>query len=258
MQHAEMLKMEKVRRRIDSAVEDPATAEALKPYFNYFCKRPGFSDDYLPTYNKPNVTLVDTAGSGVERITPKGVVVGGREYELDCLVFATGFDFMTEYTRESGFLIHGRDGISLDNHWSTGARTLYGIMTRGFPNFFMMSLVQSGIGINYMPIADGQTAYIAEVIAKSISGNVGTVEPSQAAEDQWVSEVLAGTAPRRAFLESCTPSYFNYEGKRQKALESNEPYPGGAIKYLGLLAEQRAGDALANLETAARTEKVTV
>jgi cyclohexanone monooxygenase len=258
MQHAEMLKMEKVRRRIDSAVEDPTTAEALKPYFNYFCKRPGFSDDYLPTYNKPNVTLVDTAGSGVERITPKGVVVGGREYELDCLVFATGFDFMTEYTRESGFLIHGRDGISLDNHWSTGARTLYGIMTRGFPNFFMMSLVQSGIGINYMPIADGQTAYIAEVIAKSILGDVGTVEPSQAAEDQWVSEVLAGTAPRRAFLESCTPSYFNYEGKRQKALESNEPYPGGAIKYLGLLAEQRAGDALANLETAARTEKVTV
>ncbi len=257
MQQAEMLKMEKVRRRIDLAVEDRATAEALKPYYNYFCKRPGFSDDYLQTYNRPNVTLVDTAGRGVERITPKGVVVAGKEYELDCLVFATGFDFMTEYTRESGFHIAGRDGVSLDEHWATGARTLYGIMTRGFPNFFMMSLVQSGIAINYMPIADAQTAYIAEVIAKSLAGDIGSVEPSQAAEDAWVGEILAGAPARRAFLDSCTPSYFNYEGQRQKALESNEPYPGGAIKYLGLLDEQRASGALANLEAAGRCEKVT-
>ena len=256
MRRAEMRKMGKVRSRIDEAVEDPATAEALKPYFNYFCKRPGFSDDYLQTYNKPNVTLVDTNGRGVERITPQGVVVGGQEYELDCLVFATGFDFMTEYTRESGFHITGRGGQSLDEHWSTGARTLYGMMTRGFPNFFVMSLVQSGIGINYMPIADAQTSYIAEVISRCIAGDLGSVEPTQAAEDEWVGEVLAGVAPRRAFLDSCTPSYFNYEGKRQKAYDSNEPYPGGAIKYLALLEEQRTGDTLSNLETAGQIGKV--
>ena len=253
-QRAEMLKMEKVRRRIDSIVEDRATAEALKPYFNYFCKRPGFSDDYLQAYNRPNVTLVDSAGRGVERITPNGVVVGGREYELDLLVFATGFDFMTEYTRESGFHIAGRDGISLDDHWATGARTLYGIMTRGFPNFFMMSLVQSGIAINYMPIADAQTAYIATIIANNLASDIGSVEPTEAAEDAWVGEVLAGAPARRAFLDSCTPSYLNYEGQPQKALESNQPYPGGAIKYLGLLEEQKAAGALANLEMAGRRE----
>lgn len=249
MQQAEILKMEKVRRRIDSIVEDRATAEALKPYYNYFCKRPGFSDDYLQTFNRPNVTLVDTAGRGVERITPKGVVVAGKEYALDCLVFATGFDFMTEYTRESGFHITGRGGQSLDEHWSTGARTLYGIMTRGFPNFFMMSLVQSGIVINYMPIAEAQTDYIANVIGKAIKGNIGTVEPTQAAEEAWVEEIIAGAGMRRAFLESCTPSYFNYEGKRQKSFDSNEPYPGGGIKYIGLIEEQTADGIPENLET---------
>jgi len=256
MQRAEMLKMEKVRKRIETTVEDPATAEALKPYFNYFCKRPGFSDDYLQTYNRPNVTLVDTAGLGVERITPKGVVVAGKEYELDLLVFATGFDFMTEYTRESGFHITGRGGVSLDEHWATGARTLYGIMTRGFPNFFMMSLVQSGIAINYMPIADAQTAYIATIIANSLKGGIGSVEPSQEAEEEWVGEVLAGAPARRAFLDSCTPSYFNYEGQTPKSVESNQPYPGGAIKYLGLLEEQRAAGAMANLETTDLHEEV--
>ena len=251
MQQAEILKMEKVRRRIDALVEDRATAESLKPYYNYFCKRPGFSDDYLQTFNRPNVTLVDTEGRGVERITPKGVVVAGKEYELDCLVFATGFDFMTEYTRESGFSITGRGGMSLDEHWSTGARTLYGMMTRGFPNFFVMSLVQSGITINYMPIAEAQTGYIANVIATAIGADIGTVEPTEAAEEAWVNEIIAGAGMRRAFLESCTPSYFNYEGKGQASLSSNEPYPGGGIKYLGLIAEQTAQGIPDNLETSA-------
>src|SRR5690606_8345152 len=114
---AEILKMERVRRRIDEIVEDKATAEALKPYFHYFCKRPGFSDHYLQVFNRPNVTLVDTAGKGVERVIPQGLVVDGREYELDCLIYATGFDFMTSYTRESGLSITGRDGVSLEEHW---------------------------------------------------------------------------------------------------------------------------------------------
>jgi cyclohexanone monooxygenase len=250
MQRAEILKMEKVRRRIDEIVEDRATAEALKPYYNYFCKRPGFSDDYLQTFNRDNVTLVDTAGRGVERITPKGVVVAGKEYALDCLVFATGFDFMTRYTREAGLRIVGRGGLSLDEHWATGARTLYGITTNGFPNFFVMSLVQSGIAINYMPIALAQTDYIAHVIAGALMAGIGEVEPRQEAVEAWTGEILAGAGLRRAFLETCTPSYFNYEGKKDKAYESNEPYPGGAIKYLHLLAEQTSRGMPDNLETA--------
>ncbi len=235
MQNAEIAKMEMVRQRIAATVKDPRTAEALKPYYNYFCKRPGFSDDYLEVYNRPNVTLVDTDGRGVERITPKGAVVAGEEYELDCLIYATGFDFMTEYASESGIHVTGRNGVSLDDHWNRGARTLFGIQTRGFPNFFLMSLVQAGVAINYMHIADAQTAWMAHVISKCLKSGYATVEPSQAAEDDWVGKVVAMSGPRRAFLEGCTPGYYNYEGQRKESLELNEPYGGGAIEYLGIL-----------------------
>jgi cyclohexanone monooxygenase len=239
LQRAEMQKMEKVRQRIDSIVKDKATAEALKPYYNYFCKRPGFSDDYLQTFNRPNVTLVDTQGRGVERITPKGAVVAGKEYELDCLIYATGFDFMTEYTQESGLHIVGRNGLSLDQHWSTGARTLYGMMTHGFPNLFLMSLVQAGVSINYVHVADEQTRFIAHVVSQCVREDIASVEPSQAAEQEWVDKIVALSGPRRAFLEACTPSYFNYEGQRKQTLELNEPYGGGVIEYLDILENWR-------------------
>jgi cyclohexanone monooxygenase len=248
MQRGEVRKMEKVRRRIDSIVEDPATADALKPYYNYFCKRPGFSDDYLQTFNRPNVTLVDTGGKGVERITPKGVVVAGKEYEVDCLVYATGFDFMTGYARETGLDITGRDGRRLNEHWHRGPRTLYGMQTRGFPNFFLMSLIQSGISINYMHIADEQTQFIAQVISHCLANGIASVEPSEAAENEWVDKVVAGAGPRRAFLESCTPGYFNYEGQKQEQLELNEPYGGGVIDYLAILDAWRRDPSMKGLE----------
>jgi cyclohexanone monooxygenase len=248
MLRAEMLKMEKVRQRIDAVVEDRATAEALKPYYHYFCKRPGFSDDYLQIFNRDNVTLVDSGGQGVERITSKGVVVAGKEYEVDCLVYATGFDFMTGYARETGLDITGRGGRSLSEHWRRGARTLYGMQTRGFPNFFLMSLIQSGISINYMHIADEQTQLIAQIIAHCLANGVASVEPSEAAENEWVDKVVALGGPRRAFLESCTPSYFNYEGQKQEQLELNEPYGGGVIDYLNILEQWRRDGSFKGLE----------
>ncbi len=248
LQNGEILKMEAVRRRIESVVEDRNTAEALKPYYNYFCKRPGFSDDYLQVYNRPNVTLVDTEGKGVEQITPRGAVVNGKEYELDCLIYATGFDFMTEYARESGIHVTGRNGVSLEEHWSRGARTLFGIQTHGFPNFFVMSLVQAGVAINYMHIADAQTAYMAHVIANCLERGFGTVEPSLAAENEWVEKVVSLSGPRRAFLEACTPGYYNYEGQRKGSLELNEPYGGGAVEYLGILEKWCADGTMNGLE----------
>jgi cyclohexanone monooxygenase len=248
LQLAEMRKMEQVRKRVTDTVADKATAEALKPYYHYFCKRPCFHDEYLAAFNKPNVTLVDTAGLGVERITPTGVIVGGKEYPLDCLIFATGFDFMREFTRESGLDITGRGAVSLSQHWAEGARTLYGMQTRGFPNFFLMSLVQSGIGINYMQIAEAQTRHIAYVITECLARGGKTIEPSQEAENAWVAEIVARNGPRRAFLEACTPGYFNYEGARPRSVELNEPYAGGAIAYLKILEDQRAAGALQGLE----------
>jgi len=142
VQLADFQKMEQIRARVDSVIQEPATAEALKPYYNQFCKRPCFHDEYLATFNRPNVTLVDTAGRGVEAITEKGVVAGGVEYELDCLIFATGFEVGTSYARRAGYEIEGRDGVTLTQKWAEGISTLHGLHSRGFPNCFIMSNTQ--------------------------------------------------------------------------------------------------------------------
>jgi cyclohexanone monooxygenase len=241
MLKAELLKMEKVRQRIDAEVEDRQTADALKPWYHYFCKRPGFSDDYLQTFNRDNVTLVDTGGKGVERITSTGVVVDGREYPVDVLVFATGFEFMTSYTREAGFAITGRNGLSLDEHWARGAHTLWGMQTRGFPNFFLMSLLQSGVSINYMHICDAQTHYIATVIAHCLDNAIMAVQPSEAAENAWVDRIVELSKARKAFLEACTPGYFNQEGETRPEFELNIPFGGGPHEYLDIVAKARDG-----------------
>lgn len=252
LQNAQIKKMEMVRRRIRRIVKDERTAEALEPYYHYFCKRPGFSDNYLETFNRPNVTLVDTAGQGVDRVTPGGVVAGGREYELDCLIYATGFDFMTEYTREAGFEIYGRDGAPLSQRWSRGARTLFGIHAHGYPNLFVISLVQAGISINYIHIVDVQTQHVAYVIGRCLHQNTVAVEPTREAEEEWVQAIVDQSGPRRAFLAACIPGYYNYEGRRDEAFELNEPYGGGATAYIELLEAWRAEGAMKGLATTQR------
>ena len=139
------MKMEEVRRRVDEVVMAPTTAEALKPWYDQFCKRPCFHDDYLTVFNRPNVTLVDTGGRGVDRITPNGAVVDDVEYPLDCLIYSTGFEVGAPLADRLGFTVQGRDRATLAAHWSDGARTLHGVMTHGFPNLFFMSHVQTGL-----------------------------------------------------------------------------------------------------------------
>ena len=141
---ADFQKMEQIRARVDELVEDPATADALKPWYRQFCKRPCFHDDYLKAFNRPQVTLVDTNGQGVERITERGVVANGQEYELDCLIYATGFEVGTAYTRRAGYDILGRGGFKLSDKWADGLCTLHGFQTRGFPNCFFMGVTQGG------------------------------------------------------------------------------------------------------------------
>ena len=248
LQRAQMTRMERVRRRVESVVTDRATADALKPYYHYFCKRPGFSDHYLDIYNRPNVRLVDTGGRGVERITKTGVVVAGEEYPIDCLVLATGFDFMTEYTKEAGFDIVGRDGMALSRHWSDGARTLMAMHVHYFPNLFLLSLVQAGISMNYTHTAEEQARHISHVIARCLREGVATVEASAEAEKAWVDAIVANAPTRRLFLDACTPSYYNYEGRRERAFEQNEPYPGGPVAYYTLLQKWRADGGMEGLE----------
>src|SRR5262249_42107981 len=126
MELADFEKMQQIRARVDTIVQERTTADALKPYYRQFCKRPCFHDEYLQAFNRPNGTLVDTTGRGVERVTPAGVVVDGVEYALDCLIFATGFEVGTAYTRRAGYEIHGRDGVTLTTRWADGVRTLHG------------------------------------------------------------------------------------------------------------------------------------
>ncbi len=230
-ERAEIAKMERVRQRVEGIVEDPATAEALKPYFHYFCKRPGFSDNYLQVFNRPNVTLVDTQGKGVEQVIPNGLVVDGREYSLDVLIYATGFDFMTSFTAESGLTVTGRGGRALSDKWSNGAYTLFGMQTRDFPNFFLLSIVQAGTSINYLHTADAQSIYLAELIHDCVRRGDEIVEPTAEAERAWVDECVKLSAERLAFFSKCTPSYFNFEGSRPREFDLNAPYGGGPLAY---------------------------
>jgi cyclohexanone monooxygenase len=246
---AEMKKMELTRRRVDAIVKDKTVAEALKPYFNYFCKRPCFHDEYLDAYNRPSVDLIDTQGKGVEHITERGVVVAGREYPLDCLIFATGFDFLTDYSREAGMQVIGPGGQPLSKHWEEGPRTLYGFMSHGFPNLFTMSIAQAGAAVNYVHMADEQTKTIVHVILECMRRGVAAVQPTQQAEDDWVEGIVRGAKGRRAFLEACTPGYYNYEGRRERSAALNDFYAAGPMAYVKLLDEWRANPDLPGLET---------
>ncbi|MEZ5250524.1 MAG: hypothetical protein R2713_15330 [Ilumatobacteraceae bacterium] len=164
---ADFEKMESIRARVETIVNDPNTAEALKPYYRQFCKRPCFHDEYLDTFNRPNVTLVDTRGQGVEAITERGIVANGVEYELDCIIFATGFEVGTEYTRRSGYELVGRDGITLTEKWADGACTLHGMFSRGFPNCFILSNIQSGFTANFPHMIDEQARHCAYVLDRA-------------------------------------------------------------------------------------------
>ena len=204
--------MERIRARIDEVIEDPATAEAMKPWYRYLCKRPCFHDEYLPTFNRPNVTLVDTDGKGVDRITRRGVVANGQEYELDCLIFATGFDVSQNYTRRAGYEVTGRDGQKLSQKWAERTSTFQSFFTRGFPNCFFMMGFQSGLTPNIPHSIAEQSQHLAYVIRETLDRGATTVEPTQQAEDDWGAEIEKGS-PFLEIQASCTPGYFNDEGK---------------------------------------------
>ena len=245
---ADFEKMEQIRSRVDSIVADPATAEALKPSYRQFCKRPCFHDEYLDTFNRPNVTLVDTAGRGVDTITEAGVVVAGVEYELDCLIFATGFEVGTDYTRRSGYEIIGRGGLTLTENWSGGASTFHGMHTRDFPNCFIFSLIQSGFTVNFPHMLNEQAIHLAYILRHAMDHGVRVIETSQAAEDEWVRTIIELARNNLSFLEACTPGYYNNEGKPSDRGARNGFYGAGPVAFVKVLEDWRAKGDLAGLE----------
>ncbi|MDO9459713.1 MAG: NAD(P)/FAD-dependent oxidoreductase [Alphaproteobacteria bacterium] len=241
-------KMEEVRTRAATIVKDQATAEALKPYYRQFCKRPCFHDDYLPTFNRPNVTLVDTRGQGVDRITEKGVVFDGKEYEVDCLIFATGFEVGTDYTRRSGYDLIGRGGQALSEKWGKGVATLHGMHSRGFPNCFVMGTMQSGFTANFPHALDENAKHLSHIIKKVTDSNHTVVEASQEAEDEWVQVIIRKAKLGLRFYAECTPGYYNNEGKPGERSGQNGQYGGSSEDFFKILQSWRDEGQMRGLE----------
>jgi cyclohexanone monooxygenase len=248
LQRADLEKMAQIRERMQEIVHDQATAEALKPWFSLFCKRPCFHDEYLATFNRPNVTLVDTAGKGVQAITENGVVVAGREYPLDCLIFATGFEVSGSFAKRSGFEVRGRAGLTLSEKWSRGMATLHGMYSRGFPNCFVFGPGQSGMSANFPHMLDEQAQHAAHIVSQCQRRGIATVEPTEAAEQAWVDTIIALGEGRRRFLENCTPGYYNDEGRVSDALARSLPFGGGPLVFVDLLRKWRDEGTFAGLE----------
>ncbi|MGA0604318.1 flavin-containing monooxygenase [Caulobacter sp. KR2-114] len=210
---ADFRKMNQVRARVDATVTDPKTAEALKPWYRQFCKRPTFNDDYLPTFNRPNVTLVDTLGRGVDRVTETGLVVDGVEYPVDCIIFATGFEVGTAYTRRAGFEVTGRDGVTLTDYWAGGVKSLHGFYSHGFPNCFHLGITQNTLTPNFPHMLDEQACHVAEVVRRANLQQAGRIEPTAEAEAGWQETIRANALQNIQFRSECTPGYYNGEGR---------------------------------------------
>jgi cyclohexanone monooxygenase len=245
-------KMEEIRGRVAATVADPTTAELLKPYYRVMCKRPTFNDEYLECFNRPNVTLVDVSESkGVERITERGVVANGREYEVDLIVYASGFETSPDLRRRTGVDVIGRNGVHYDEHRSRGLKTLHGFATRGFPNLFSIGISQNAFSVNMTSMFDDQARHIAYIVAEAIARGARTVEPTEEGQNAWAAQLTppsTGGDGGGGFLKSCTPGYYNNEGRASGGNAFLGAYPRGINAFNQLLDDWRAAGDLDGLE----------
>jgi len=230
-------KMNRIRARVDQVVDDPATAELLKPWYRYMCKRPCFSDHYLQTFNRENVTLVDTADhGGITRMTEDAVVVGDTEYPVDCVIFATGFDVGVSGVVSGTMPVRGRGGQSLLDSWRHGPRTLHGFYSDGFPNLFQLGSLQNANAVNFTNILLEQAEHIAAVIAEGIKTGARAIEPTSKAVEEWGRTIRENALDNAAFQAECTPGYYNREGAGGVGGTSYGP---GPVAFHRLLADWR-------------------
>jgi len=242
-------KMEEIRARIDAIVDDPEAAQRLKAWYRQLCKRPCFHDAYLQAFNQPGTRLIDTDGQGVEAITPRGFVVAGVEYEVDCIIYASGFEVGTEYTRRAGFDLAGRGGLKLSEAWGQGMRSQHGIEVHGFPNAFFVQPTQGANLISNVPHNLTESAKtIALIVRRALDGGFRQVEVTKTAEDAWVDLLLTGPG-RMIGAPDCTPGYYNNEGQTPgPAARLAVGYPAGATAFFRYLGAWRDSGRFEGLE----------
>ena len=245
MRLADFRLMERLRKQVSDTVKDPQTAEKLKPWYPFMCKRPGFQNEYLAAFNRPNVELIDTDGKGVSHVTETGVVANGTEYEVDLLIYSTGFEFevASNFHRRTGINLVGSRGLTLDEKWEgqeKGPSTLFGIHIRDFPNLFNIGPAQAGVTSNqtHNILLGGE--HIAKVIRTCLDDpSLRTIEPTEEAEEAWCEEIEAGTAMRLDFLKDCSPGYYNREGRPEEIPARWGIYPKGIVAWEKVMQEWR-------------------
>jgi cation diffusion facilitator CzcD-associated flavoprotein CzcO len=244
--------MERLRRRVEQMVKDEQTAEALKPYYRFLCKRPLSSDDFYPTFNRANVSLIDVcATKGLERITATGFVANGKEYEADCIIFASGFEVTSDLKRRWGVdVIQGRNGKSIYDHWSEGYETLHGTMTHGFPNQFYIGYIQGGLNASVTEQFGKQGYHIAYIVSEALKRGIAAVEPSKAAQDAYVRHFRELELDLSDFQAACPPGYFNNEGEVKPKWALFRAYGPGWDAFQKLLQDWRDKGDLEGLEVA--------
>jgi cation diffusion facilitator CzcD-associated flavoprotein CzcO len=241
--------MERLRHRAQSMVKDRKTAEALKPWYRFLCKRPLSNDEFYPTFNRPNVKLIDVSATrGVERMTEKGFVAGGVEYEIDCMIFASGFEVSSDLDRRWGITtLEGRGGQSIYQHWADGPKTLHGVMTHGFPNQFYLGYIQGGLNASTTEQFSRQGYHAAYVISEALKRGAKVVEPTQEAQDAYVAHFYEVEFDSSQFQRECTPSYFTNEGQIKAPWALFRSYGPGWGAFQKLLEDWRNKGDMAGL-----------
>ncbi|HEX7855110.1 MAG TPA: NAD(P)/FAD-dependent oxidoreductase [Sphingobium sp.] len=235
---ADLRKGEQMRAWVDAHVDRPEVAEGLKPWYGALCKRPAFNDEYLPAFNRSNVSLIDTRGRGLDEITETAMIFDGVEYPVDCIIFATGFEVGTAKNRSSGVVIHGVEGELLTDHFSNGPRTFHGFYAHGFPNLFLLGSGNNGVKANFTDMLGEQAEHIAGVIAHARSTGARRIEATAEAEASWGETIREKSQPLRAVLAHCTPGYFSGEGDIEKSWSANM-YGGGPVEFSALIKDWR-------------------
>lgn len=225
-ENANIDSMMRIHQRIEEIVTNKEAAEGLKPWYMMMCKRPCFHEDYLPTFNRDNVHLVNTEGRGITEINEKGPVFDGKQYELDLLIYATGFEI-----QKTGIYneIIGDNGVEINDKYKDGISTLLGIHSKGYPNLFIMNGYQASFQFNLTDMMQSQGGHIAACIDYVRKHGYQALDVTAESEEFWVQEVIKfrGKTDRN---KECTPGYYNFEGEENRRQDGT--YNGGFVKYM--------------------------